>query len=238
MRCTQTRYSLRLVLFAFISCSFRITEADARDQRDHLIPVDPFLEVADGAEYKDLYERKLFVTAGDAARFLYLPSFLGTERSVSVYRAVGKAGSLQGNYWGTATEASAQLSRCIPIPGEKARAVDPATIKVLRGDAPLPASTAQVVHQLWLAMLKRSRPRAEKVIMLDSTVLIFSATDSRGTLLRAQADDGEGNTAELWKISESLFSYCRLPASKRVEGARKLEQESAKLLSRIRRRPG
>lgn len=193
------------------------------------------MEIADGADYKKLYQNKLFVTAGDVARFLYLPASISTERTAAVYRAPGKVNSLAGGYWVTATEASAQLGPCIPLQGQKERPVNPDSITVRRNDAPLPASTAEAIHKLWLAMLGRSRARPGKTIRLDSTVLIFSATDPKGVLLRAEADEVKDDTRDIWIIGESLIEYCRLPKSRRDQFARKLEKDCSRLLKRMTR---
>jgi hypothetical protein len=198
-----------------------------------LIPVERSLEIADGADYKRLYERKLFVTRADLARFTYLPGLSGTEQTVAVYQSPGKAGSFPGRFWVTATEASGKLLACIPIPGQEERPVDARSISVRRDDAPLPASTVRTLHDVWLAMLARAHPLHQQVIRGDSPTLLFAAIDSRGTLLRAQADSVKGNTKDLWRIGESLIEYCRAPQSKRAELGLKLETESSRLLKRV-----
>lgn len=202
----------------------------ADETGNRLIPVDPFSEIADGADYKTLYEQKLFVTKGDLARFVYLPGSGGAERVAAVYSSSEKQASLPASYWVTATEASGKLLHCISVPGQTERPVDPRTIKIRRDDAPLPESTAKVIHQFWLAMLLGRRPLSQEVLRGDSMTLIFSAADSRGRLLRAQADTVKGNTKRLWEIGESLFDYCRLPASQRAGAARELEERTRRLL--------
>lgn len=225
--------SLLMCALSYISA---ITKTRGDQLGNRLIPVDPFSEVSDGADYKNLYERKLFVTNGDAARFISLPGTLGTERTVAVYRLTAKEASLPGNYWVTATETSAKLWPCISVPGQTRQPVDPRTIRVRRDDAPLPASTAQLIHEAWVAMLMRKQSPSGHIIRGDSTTLIFSAVDSRGSLLRGQIDSVKGNSKDLWELGESLIEYCRAPASKRVEFARKIEKNSVRLLRRISRK--
>lgn len=229
-RATLVCTSVLLCALIYISA---ITEIRGDEMGNRLIKVDPFSEISDGADYKALYERKLFVTNGDVARFISLPGTIGTERTVAVYRLPAKNGSLPGNYWVTATETSAKLWPCISVSGQTRQPVDPRTIKVRRDDAPLPASTAQVIHEVWLAMLVRQQSPSEHIIRGDSTTLIFSAVDSRGVLLRAQVDSLKGNTKDLWGIGEDLIGYCRLPEAKRSAYARKLEKDARGLLKRV-----
>ena len=235
----MSRRTERLFIFAAtcaLSCMSVIPQMRGDESGNRLIPVDPFSEVSDGADYKNLYERKLFVTNGDIARFISLPGNLGTERTVAIYRSPNKKGALPGNCWVAATETSGKLWPCISVPGQTRQPMDPRTIKVLRDDAPLPASTAQIVHELWLAMLVRRQSPSEHIIRGDSTTLIFSAVDSRGALLRAQTDSLKGNTRDLWRIGEDLIWYCRLPEAKRSDYARKLEKDARRLLRRVTQR--
>lgn len=225
------------VFLCALTCISVITETRGDEIGNRLITVDPFSETNDGAEYKALYERKLFVTNAEVARFVSLPGNVGTERTVAVYRLGTKQTSLPGNYWVTATETSAKLWPCISVPGQTRPTADPHTIKVRRDDAPLPASTAQLIHDVWLAMLVRKESPSTHIIRGDSTTLIFSAVDSRGILLRAQADSLKGNTKDLWGIGEDLIEYCRLPAAKRSAHARKLEKDARRLLKHVTQTP-
>ena len=76
---------------------------------------------------------------------------------MSVYRDTRRAEGLPGGYCVTSTVASARLWNCIRKPDEN-HPIDPRTVRVSRGDAPLPESTARVVHNAWLAILAGAKP--------------------------------------------------------------------------------
>jgi hypothetical protein len=130
----------------------------AEDSRDRLTRIARTSILAESSELGRLLKKKLYVTRDEVARYPFLTNGNDGDRSVALYRAVGKAGSLPGNYWVTATEASIALDRCILYEGQKEPSFDPKSVLVQRYGAPLPASTAQAVHELWLAMLERSQP--------------------------------------------------------------------------------
>jgi hypothetical protein len=188
-----------------------------------------------GVEPTALYERKLFVTKDDVARYVFLTNAnYDGDRSVAVYRARRKEGSFPGDYWVTSTEVSTSLLDCIPTTAEKSPPVDPRSLVVRRADAPLPKSTAQAVHKLWLAMLKGS-PVDEKAIPLAPTAVI-SATTAGGVRLKAvtvSVGDNPRFCVALMRFGQSLINYPQLPESKRLEAAREIEKESYRLLKGI-----
>jgi hypothetical protein len=152
-------YRARRVIAAILTIGalvFFPSEIRAADARDRLSRIARTSIIADSAELGRLLKKKLYVTRDDVARYLFLTNGNDGDRSAALYRAIGKAGSLQGSYWVTATEASTALDRCIPYEGQEEPYVDPKSVVVQRYDAPLPASTAQAVHELWLAVLERS----------------------------------------------------------------------------------
>lgn len=58
-------------------------------------------------ERRSIYERKLFVTPDEVARYVFLTNRgADGDRSAAVYQARGRKGSLPGAYWVTVTEAS------------------------------------------------------------------------------------------------------------------------------------
>jgi hypothetical protein len=181
-----------------------------------------------GVEYTASYESKLFVTKDEVARYVFLTNAnYDGDRSVALYRAPGKKGSVAGDYWATATVASGSLG------GKDNRATT-----VRRSEAPLPISTTKAVHELWLAMLEGSRID-EKAIPLAPTALI-SATTARGVRLKAVTVAGGSDSPclafslALMRFGQSLINYPQLPASKRIEAARELEKEANGLLTRVR----
>jgi hypothetical protein len=208
----------------------------AEDSRDRLTRIARASIIADSSELGRLLKKKLYVTGDDVARYVFLTNGNDGDRSVAVYRAAGKAGSLEGSYWVTATEASTALDRCIPYEGQEEPSVDPKSVLVQRYDAPLPASTAQAVHELWLAMLERSQPESE--IQIAPTGL-FSATNARRTRLRAATSWLGDNSISfaMMTMGWTLIEYPKKPAAERAKLARVIEKESKRLLERVRQVP-
>ena len=208
----------------------------AEDSRDRLHRIARQSIVSESSELGRLLKKKLYVTRDEVARYLFLTNGNGGDRSVALYRAIGKADSLPGSYWVTTTEASTALDLCIPYEGQKKAPVDPKSVAVERYDADLPASTALAVHELWLAMLERSQPESHLKI---SPTGIFSAANASGTRLRA-ATGWLGNTSisfEMMTLGETLIRYPKLPAAERTKLAGVIEKYSKRLLQRVRHLP-
>jgi hypothetical protein len=197
------------------------------------MPVDrAFEQDGLGATYRKLYEQKLLVTSGDVARYVFLPGLKGEEKSVSVYRAASKKGGMPGDYWVTATKSSGTLWSCVPETEDPVD--DLRTIRIQRRDAPLPESTALAIHKLWLAKLAGTRPPPGNEIQGDSDTMIFSATNSAGVVLRAEAHDLQKNNLALIGPGETLVEYCTMSASVRTQVARKIEKWALRLAKAAR----
>jgi len=184
-----------------------------------------------GEDATTLYERKLFLTKDDIARYVFLTNANDDgDRAVAVYRAPGKEGSLPGGYWVTATAVSTSLIAYLSAVSEKRPSVDPHSLKVRRADAPIPASTAQIVHELWLTMLDRSRVD-ERAVPCAPTAII-SATTVHGLRLKAVTVSlGENSPClALMRLGMSLTNYPDLPAPQRARAAREIERESDRML--------
>jgi hypothetical protein len=223
-----------IVLFGVAATLWFGTRPDcraARPHRDYLVPVTKPL--GSRAAYEELWQQKLLVTPGEIARFVGLPGTGGVETTVSVYRAPGKEGSLPGDYWMTATQASESLWNCVE-PGTKDQ-VDPNAIAVERCDAPIPESTALTVHKSWLTMLSQSRPQHDsRVIPVDSSREIFSAVDADGRILQGESSTApKKNTKALINIALSLLEYCGADAHSRTTIATDIEKAASNLLDRV-----
>lgn len=187
-----------------------------------------------GVEVTRLYERKLCVTKDDLARYVFLTNAKTVgDNSVAVYRALGRDRSLRGDYWVTATEVATSLGADLSVAREKRLPVDAHNFKVRRADAPIPASTAQIVHELWLTMLERSRVN-ERAVPCSPTAII-SATTARGLRLKAVTVslDDDSVCLALMRLGLSLLNYPDLPATQRARAAREIERESQLLLKRV-----
>lgn len=203
----------------------------SRSSRDYLVPVQKALGLS--AAYEELWRQKLLVTPGEIARFVGLPGTVGVETTISVYREPGKEGSLPGNYWVTATQASERLWNCVES-GDQGQ-VDPNTITVKRCDAPVGESTALVMQKIWLAMLSQSRPQRQlHEIPVDSSREIFSAEDSEGRVLQGESSTApKENTKALISIALSLLEYCGADVLGRATIAADIEKAASNLLERV-----
>jgi hypothetical protein len=224
------------IAFGLATIGLHSSVVRAEDSRDRLTRIARTSILADSSELGRLLKKKLYVTDDDVARYVFLTNGNDGDRSVAVYRAAGKASPLQGSYWVTATEASTALDRCIPYEGQEEASVDPKSVLVQRYDAPLPASTAQAVHELWLAMLERSQPESE--IQIAPTG-VFSATNARGTRLRAATSWLGDNSISfaMMTMGWTLIEYPKKTAAERAKLASVIEKESKRLLDRVRQGP-
>lgn len=192
-------------------------------RKDHLVPVQR--EEGLSLRYKQLYERKLFLTLGEIARYVRLPGLTGTELSVSIYRGPAKASV--GPYKVTATIASGRLWDTLP---EMTYRIDPSTIKIRRMDASLPEATATLIHQAWLAKIQKMRDPPADEFRLDSEHHIFSVLDSNGKLRRAEAYYNWEETRLMIEIGEALLEYCAMTPPAREKAARKIERQAKALM--------
>lgn len=168
------------------------------------------------------YKHKLFVTPDGVARYVFLTNRANDgDRSAAVYLTRHKKGSLPGDYWLTATVAADSLREGIQ------------NVRVRRYDAPLPASTANVLHELWLAVLDQSRTDDEAISTAPTGVL--SVVTESGARLNAVTTslDEEFPCLALLRVGQSLIEYAKLPTSRRMGAAGQIEKESQRLLRRV-----
>jgi hypothetical protein len=226
------RYALLGLLIAAAMSSLK---ADSSGESDDLEIVEPVS--ANAGKYERVWRDKLLVTSGDVARFVQLPGSNGVESSVSIYRDRRKKGEV-GGYRLTRTTTATPLVRC-SLPRDNKDYIDPARIKILRCDAPIPASTAESLHNLWLTMLARrkSGPDPDKFLFFDPTTELFSARDNAGTVVEGAAPRipvGENAlTMALVKIGFHLLDYCDLRVEDRDGFARTIEREANSLQQRL-----
>ena len=235
------RASLTLVLLVgtcFI-CPRGIMGA-AGPARDHLIPLAEYdiRRAGPGAEYRKLYEKKLFLTPGDIARYVHAPGFSEPEAVVSVYRRSDRESGASAGYWVTTTQASGSLWACVRTGDEKVtgrKPVDARTIRVQSWDAPLPETTGVAIQKLWLTMLQQIRANPDPdLIGIDSSTEIFSAKAADGRELQGQVPVGpKKNTVALLDIGNLLARYSKIPERQRPKIAREIERAAFDLLGRV-----
>lgn len=171
------------------------------------------------------YQRQLFLTPDEVARYVFLTNRRNDgDRSAAVYRARPKKESLSGDYRVTATVAADSLT-------------DHPNALVRRFDAPLPASVADVLHELWLAVCQQSRVDEEAIPSAPTG--IFSVVIVRGprlTVVTTSLADEHSVCLSLLNLGESLINYAKMPESQRAEAARKIERESLRLLKRVKQK--
>jgi hypothetical protein len=232
----KSRPSRALLLFVIAGCVFHLSTDRAGAAEDHLVPVHAFFAdtKGSGSEYRKLWQEKLLLTPGDVARYVYLPAPRNTEQVVSIYQ---RPNSGQGVYWVTVTEPSGSLWECIPSGDEKFTGrvpVDPRSISVRRCDAPLPESTALVVHRVWLAMLLQTRGQRAEALSLDGSTEIFSVKGPHGKELQGQIPVGpKKNALALLDIGNLLAQYCKTPEPQRPKIAGEIERAASDLLGRV-----
>lgn len=223
----RTRSILLFVGLSFVT----ISAIDAREKRDqtddHLVP---FSDRGDDSgylrAYRKCWQRKLLVTSGEVARFVYLPGITGEETSVSIHRTrrVGKS----TDYAVTATKASKRLWGYFTLGASPMGRAD--DVPIIRDDTPMPAATAIAIHALWMAALKNARePTARNILLIDSSTEIYSAVEN-GRLLIAKAPIDFGpKTRRLAEVTNMLLAYVDAKPTRRAKFDEELRKEAESL---------
>ena len=224
---------LRPVLLSLVVASRALA---AEGISGHLVPTDPYSTPS----YRKLYEKKLFVTPGDAARFVYLPGAVDPEMVISVYSRRAQSGQ-PATYWVTLTKPSARLWLCIHTGDEQftgRKDLDPKTVRTLKADALLPVSTVRAIHNLWLAMLEQTAPDpCVDCLLVDGYTEIFSAVDSHGKLRRAQMPTSPSKQLRcLVDLGFGLADYVNRAPAERPQIAHKIERAAAALQNHVTHR--
>jgi hypothetical protein len=173
-------------------------------------------------KHRSDYERKLFLTPDEMARYVFLTNRRDEgDRSAAVYRTLFRKGSLPGDYWITATVATDSL-------------IDHPSAAVRRFDAPLPASVAKVLHELWLAVCRQSHTDEEALPSAPTGVFsVVAVGGARPTVVVVSLVDERSLCLSMLNLGESLIDYAKLPVFRRVDAARKIEKESQRLLAHV-----
>ncbi len=191
------------------------------DVGDHLVTIETEPH-EDGVQqtYRELWQRLLFVTPGDLARYVFLPGMVGEEASVSVYRLNGKG---RPNVRGiTVTSASRRIWSIAPA-SKQAHGDRSEPISISRTDATIPERTALAVHSAWIAMLRSAKPPRKEIVILESSSEIFSAKDEEGRLLRAKIGPQIGpRVNRLLGLVELLSKYASVDSAARPGLAEKI----------------
>jgi len=186
----------------------------------------------DDVSYRRLYEKKLFVSKGDMARYLFLPGLFGTEKSVAISCSASQNHGGQNLYAVTSTVASERLWNALQEAYRKKTKIR--AITIVRRTAPLPESTAKAIRRLWGAAIDSAiRPPSDDY-RLDSSIQIFSTIDSNGKMTRAETYGSGVRNRMLIDLGERLITYCSLPVSIREQEALKIEARAKSLVKEFK----
>ena len=213
------RFMIALYAILMIAlCSFR-TEAAVPEECLAHEGIHPIINKKDTSTY----ERRLFVTPDDVARYVFLTNRRDDgDRSAAIYRVRPKKRSSTGDYWVTATVAADSLS-------------NHPNAAVRRFTGSLPTSAAIVLHELWLAVCQQSR--TDEQALPSAPTAIFSVVRARGPRLKVvtvSLTNEHSFCVSLINLSELLIDYAKLPETKRARAAEEIEKEGRRLLNRVR----
>jgi len=226
---------------ALIGC----TSICAATTDDHLVPLLDYVPRHAGAPgvYDRLCREKLFVTPG-LVRFLEQPGIpRETEIAVSMYRDIKKQNGMRGGYWLTVTEPSVSLwkfARHVDGQAPIDTRVNTPGVRIGRKDAPIAETTAVAVHEVWLAMLKRTKSlEGNYSIPLEGSTETFWVTTSTGKTLVGQTPRIElpksSATNSVVEIAHFLTNYCIDPPAQRAAKALAIEAAASSLQKRLMR---
>jgi hypothetical protein len=222
-----------LLLCIAMLLNIHIVHSAVNRNQDHLIPVREYY--GNAHLYRELWQEKLLVTAGDIARYVHLPSSGDTEAVVSIYLNKEKKDGLPGGYWVTLTEASTALSNYIDEHGVSPEARN---AKISRWDAPLPESTGRLIHDLWVSAVSgQRRDECEGCVSTDSSREIFTVRGNGGIDISAQLPLGPSQRiVQLVHLAQLLIDYPRLSVAKRYKLTPEIEERTRVLLKRFKTR--
>jgi hypothetical protein len=175
-------------------------------------------------EYRRLWEKVLFVTPGELARFTKIGGLESEEKAVSVWK---RSRGAKQEFWVTVTIAPDFI-----WPRLQQRRIDWSSIEKMRPkrcDLRIPESTALAVHYAWRKMLREVRRDPTRYVSLDNPTMLFSATDRGKTLHGELPKNAEGNPIKMIEIAQFLGVMCLAPSADLERDFRKVEKMAAKV---------
>lgn len=179
-------------------------------------------------DYRKLYERKLFVSKDDVARYLFLPGLFGTEKSVAISCSASRNPGAEEQCVVTSTIASGRLWNAIQEAYR--RKTDVRMITTRTRTAPFPKPTATAIRQLWRAATKSAIAPPPPGDRLDNGRQSFATIDSSGRRIRAETYGFGVRNRMLVDLGDNLITYCSLPVSIREQEAPRIEARSKSLV--------
>ena len=215
---------LRLALMIAVSL-LGAAQAGARlPLIDHLVPSWEGFEI----ELRPLLEKKLLITPANCGRMIRMHEHSDQgaigESVVSVYCteagchvALTRAAKNLSHLWADHREERNQAALIRSVP-------------VSRKDAAIPESTARAFRECLRAAIRAARKPREESIVMDNDRVEFWLIERGSAPLKAERPDGAGKNVErLISIGDELGRYCEMPALRRPEAAKHIEQGALRL---------
>lgn len=176
-------------------------------------------------DYRSLWEKVLFVTPGELARFTKIGGMESEEFAVSVWKRRHEA---KDEYWVTVT-----ISPVFIWPPLQRQGFDRSSMsqmKPKRCDMRIPESTALAVHRAWRKMLREVRRDPSLYVGVDNPTIIFSTMDM-GKVLRGELPSNpKGNPIRLTVIAQSLGELCLTPSADLPRHFQEIEKMAIKIV--------
>lgn len=213
--------ALALISLAFGSIISAGEVEDRSPERFYLASV----ELSDFAEYRQVWQSKLYVTPG-AARMVILPSF-EPELAVSLDVRYRRGTSF---YYLTLTRASQSIWQSMPENGGHGGA-----IAIDRLEAEVASDLARAILGVWRQMLVQTEPEAQSpIIVLDGTHIEFSTLFDGGHQLHAQLPDHPSEAGQaLADIGYALIRYCESSTTEKSQYVRDIRERVKTLQGRL-----
>jgi hypothetical protein len=224
------------LLVSFL-CSIRAVAASSypcdNHGVDHLLPADWSIPI-DNA-YRKLLESRLALTPFDYGRAIAEPS-LGLESCISVF---SRASAGHRTYWVTLTRPTSSLWQATAGVNQlhPKRA---ANIKTNRIEAQIRESTAELIKQAWVRMLKdihrrhKTPPPRDNMRVIVGGAIEYSLQCPGDATLYGTLPGLPtcGSSAQaLANLSDSLIEYCNAKPSAREAIASRVEREAKRIVS-------
>lgn len=216
----------RSLLLLFPSLGLTTGPCFAASITDHLVPADKAIV----RQYKEVLERKLFVTPGDYGRILFILGGKDGEYAVAIY----SDSRSETGVFVTYTKADRNL-------GDATWEFSPnrigeGRVKVKRIDAPVAQSVAAAISQAMREMLSRTRkreinPNAERPI-LGGIDIEFSIKSQAGqTIEGVLTSEMRGkHVVALGRLAQLMVDYCQGSPRERGGFSKRLENEAKQLI--------
>jgi hypothetical protein len=202
--------------------------ASSRDQHDHLALPNAKLF----ARYKEILASRLGVTPFDFGRVIVSPAF-EPEYSISIYKGT----AVQQPAYRVTYMATTESIWALTNGGNDLNDIE--RVRVRRADSEIPESTATILKQVWMRMLKQAHGQTPPAgewgrIPMDSTSIEWYLQSPNRRAESAELNNyypiGPNTRAFVNLTTENLVRYCKADPKQRNAIARTIEADARKLL--------